>query len=139
MERIPQNFRLDSLSKENAVKINSVWPHRSEGSLSFIEYMIEYNTNIGLFNESGELIAWCLRLDFGSLAALQVDENNLRKGYGEIVTKVISKKIADECDADITSNIVHKNIKSLNLFNKLGFKVVDNNHWIGVQKSESIE
>lgn len=98
--------------------------------------MIENNTNVGLFNETGELVAWCLKLDFGSLAALQVDEKHLRKGYGEIVTKEISKKIATECDVDITSNIVHANFKSKNLFQKLGFQEIDNNFWIGVKKPE---
>jgi predicted GNAT family acetyltransferase len=98
--------------------------------------MIENNTNLGLFNESNELVAWCLKLDFGSLAALQVDEKHLRKGYGEIVTKAISKKIAVECDVDVTCNIIHANFKSKNLFLKLGFEELDNNFWIGVKKSE---
>lgn len=134
--RIPPNFQLRSLKKENAFKINSVWPHRQEGSERFIEYMIEHNTNVGLFDATGELVAWCLRLDFGSLGALQVDENHYRKGFGSIVTKAICRKIAMECDADVTSNIIHKNFKSLNLFQKLGFKDIDKNHWIGVKKPE---
>jgi N-acetylglutamate synthase-like GNAT family acetyltransferase len=96
--------------------------------------MIENNTNVGLFNENDELVAWCLKLDFGSLAALQVDANHLRKGYGETVTKAICKKIAEECNVDISSNIVHANIKSKNLFAKLGFNEIDNNFWIGVGK-----
>lgn len=116
-----------------------MWPHREEGSVKFIEFMIENNTNVGLFNETGELVAWCLRLSFGSLAAMQVDENHLRKGYGTIVTKAISKKIASDYNSDITANVIGANFKSLNLFNKLGFKDIDKNYWIGVKKSETID
>lgn len=98
--------------------------------------MIENNTNVGLFNDAKELVAWCLKLDFGSLAALQVDENNLRKGYGEIITKAMSKKIATECDVDVTANIIHANFKSKNLFEKLRFQEIENNFWIGVKSSK---
>lgn len=134
-QRIPPKFSLRSLEKENAAKVYSVWPHRAGSSVNFIEYLIEHNISVGLFNEAMELVAWCLRLDFGSLAALQVDENHQRKGYGMIVTKAICKKIAEENDVDITTNIIHANFKSLNLFNKLGFKDCDNSHWVGVRKS----
>lgn len=99
--------------------------------------MIEFYPNVGLFNETGELVAWCLSLSFGSLATLQVDENHKRKGYGELVTKAISKKIAEELDVDITANVVLANFKSLNLFKKLGFSEIDKNFWITVKKAET--
>lgn len=134
--RIPENFELRPISKENAFKINEMWPHRSESSLAFIEYLIDHLLSVGLFNETGELVAWCLQLDFGSLATLQVDENHLRKGYGEVVTKAICRKIATEWKLDITSNILNTNIKSIRLFEKLGFQDVDKNYWIGITKRE---
>lgn len=126
---------MNSLSKNEAAAINSVWPHRTEGSVSYIENLIIHNENIGLFNEDEQLVAWCLSLRTGSLAVLQVDEKHQRKGYGEIVTKAIVKKIAIESDINITANIVFDNIKSNNLFEKLGFKNIDRNFWVGVIKS----
>lgn len=127
-------MQLRPLTIENAVKIDSVWPMKTEGSVTFIEYMITNNVNVGLFDDANELVAWCLQLDFGSLATLQVDEKHFRKGFGEMVTKVITKKIADENDVDVTSNIVFENFKSLSLFEKLGFEETDINYWIGVEK-----
>ena len=132
--RAPKGFRLGDLSKEHSIKINAVWPHRSEGSEKFIEYLIENNAHVGLFDKAtGELVAWCFQHDFGSLAILQVDENYFRKGYGEVVTRAITRKIAAEFNVDITSNIIVNNEKSLNLFTKLGFIDVENTYWIGVQ------
>lgn len=90
---------------------------------------------MGLFDDKGELVAWCLQLDSCSLSTLQVDEKHLRKGYGEIVAKAICKKIGEESELDVSSNIVHTNVKSLNLFTKLGFKEIDKNYWIGLKKS----
>lgn len=107
---------------------------RSEDSVHFIEYMIENNINVGLYDEFDELTAWCLQLDFGSLATLQVDENHLKKGYGSLVAKFVSKQIALENDVDVTANVVLDNFKSMNLFQKLGFKDIDENYWIGVRK-----
>lgn len=134
-QRIPPNFKLKQLSRENAFKVNSVWPNKSEGSVVYIEYLIDQNTSVGLYEEeSDELAAWCLRMDSGCLSTLQVDEKHRRKGFGEIVTKAISKKIAVEFDSDITANIVHDNFASANLFRKLGFIEIDENHWIEVKK-----
>lgn len=103
--------------------------------MSYVEYLIDHCSTKGLFNENRELVAWCLSMPTGSLAILQVDEKHQRKGFGEIVTKAITKKIASESENDITANIVFDNFKSSNLFTKLGFKDIDKNFWIGVIKS----
>lgn len=126
---------MGSLTKDNAAAINSIWPHRSEGSVAYVEYLIDHNESIGLFEESGKLLAWCLSMQTGSLGILQVDEEHLRKGYGELVTKAITKEIALKSDIDVTANIVFDNLKSSNLFTKLGFKDIDKNFWIGVIKA----
>lgn len=47
---------------EHGEKINDLWPHKHNGSLYFIQRLIEMNLNIGAFTEDeDELIAWCLR------------------------------------------------------------------------------
>lgn len=112
----------------------TAWTHGSDFSAKTIPYLIEHNMSVGLFDADDELVAWCLVFDFGSLAALQVDENHYRKGYGEIVTRAITKKIAEENDVDVTSNYVDGNIRSHNLVTKIGFKKIDSNRWIGVYK-----
>lgn len=132
--RIPPNFRVASLTKENADFVKKAWTHGSEFSGKTCSYLIQHNPSVGLFNPAGDLVAWCLVFDFGSLAALQVDENHFRKGYGEIVTRAITKKIAEENDIDVTSNYVDGNIRSHNLVTKIGFKKIDINRWFGVFK-----
>lgn len=61
--------------------------------------------------------------------ALQTDPNYLGHGYGTIVVKHLSKKIA-EMGHDINAGIFEKNYPSRNLFEKLGFKSIGEVHWI---------
>lgn len=123
---------MQPLQESDAHKIASVWSYKSAGNEKRIEYMIRHNRHLGLYDKISDLVAWCLQRDSGSLGTLQVDEKHLRKGFGEIVTAAITKKIATECDTDVTANIFVKNYKSLNLFKKLGFQEIDHGFLIGV-------
>lgn len=127
----PKNFEFKSLSLENVEQINSVWPHRYECSDKFLEYSIKYHISVGLYDGDKNLVAWCLRYDNGSLAILQVDKKHLKKGFGSLVVKKISKKIAIECDSDLIALILHENLKSKNLFKKLGFEELGGHTWFG--------
>lgn len=136
---IPNGFSVRSLSISNAEKVNSHWPHASEGSVKFIEYIIAFNPTVGVYNENDELVAWCLYHDFSLFLALQTDPNHLRKGYAEIATKALAKKVAEEYQLDSVASIVHNNFKSVNLFTKIGFKQIDTNSWIGLGKVKAID
>ena len=50
------------------------------------------------------------------------------------MTKAVTKKIASEMKLDVFVNVVDENVKSHNMFSKLGFKDIDKNTWIGVIK-----
>lgn len=66
----------------------------------------------------------------GALAMLQVDEEFYGRGLGMLVTKALSKQIA-EFKQDITACVFAHNVHSLAIFKKLGFKVVDTVYSIG--------
>lgn len=72
--------------------------------------------------------------DNGSLGVVQVDENHLRKGYGSLIVKGISRKIAEHFSMDITALVVQGNEKSLSLFAKLGFRETGKHTWFGIKK-----
>lgn len=127
------------MTESNVKKVNSVWPHRYEGSEEFIAYSIKYHLNVGIFNDDDELLAWSLRYDNGSLGVLQVDENHLRKGLGSLIAKAISRKIAVEEDCDVISLIVHKNVKSLNMFKKIGFTEAGPYTWFVLKNNSKNE
>jgi RimJ/RimL family protein N-acetyltransferase len=133
---IPKNYKIGNLSEQWLEKINSVWPHRGDESTEYLGYLMKHNVSVGIFDENGELAAWCLQNDTQSLAALQTDENHSRKGLAVAAVQLICKKIAEENDVDIHTNIVHTNIPSMKLFEKLGFENIQDNFWISIQEQK---
>lgn len=132
--RLPPNLKLKALSDSNVEKINSLWPHRYDGSEKFLRYSIKFHLTRGLFDSSENLLAWCIRYDNGSIGVLQVDEGHQRKDYGCLIVQAMSKIIAEEFDSDVTALIVSHNIKSLKMFAKLGFKEAGDHTWYGMKQ-----
>lgn len=121
---------LKPLNPTNVEKVNSAWPHRFEGSEKFVLYSIVNHLSIGLFDENDELLAWTLMYDSGGLGMVQVVESHQRKGYGSLVSRNLSRKIAEEFDLDVMATIVETNEKSLKMFTKFGFKPTTKHFWI---------
>lgn len=76
------------------------------------------------------------RFSTGLLCALQTDENYFGQGYGLLVTKAISKQIA-EMGYDLYAGIFESNSASKNLFGKLGFKSIGRVHWPTIKQNWS--
>lgn len=70
-------------------------------------------------------------LHAGQLGALQVDKEFYGRGLGMLLAKALSRKIA-ESGQDIGACIFNTNTHSLSIFEKLGFSVVDDIHWMEI-------
>ncbi|XP_073821031.1 uncharacterized protein [Musca autumnalis] len=75
--RLPENITIKDLDESHAEQVNSVWPHRSEGSVHFVKMLIRLHKSIGIF-EGDNLVTWCLRLPLGALGLLQVEQSHKR-------------------------------------------------------------
>lgn len=74
------------------------------------------------------------------MGVLQTDEKYTRRGYGAMVIKSLSKRVA-RMGFDVQVEIVESNTPSMSLFEKLGFKPIAKLQWIvtkGAEKSEDI-
>lgn len=67
----------------------------------------------------------------GGIGALQVDEEYQRRGLGALVTKAISRKIA-EMGHDVCTDVTEGNVPSQTLFEKLGFASVFDIHKVTI-------
>ncbi|XP_018793092.1 PREDICTED: uncharacterized protein LOC108971461 [Bactrocera latifrons] len=132
---VPEGFTLRRLDTKNAELVNSVWPHRTSNTLLFVERMITYADSVGVYDSSDNLVAWCLRLPIGSLGLLQVMESHKRLGLGSLVVCYMSKLIASK-GLEVTAPVVFQNMASRSMFEKLGFKVIDNVYWCMLSASE---
>lgn len=75
-------------------------------------------------------------LPIGLLGGLKTDEQYYGHGYGSLVTRALSRKIAELGD-DVYSAIYLDNIPSHSLFKKLGFKPVGKVYFIQTKISWS--
>uniref|UniRef100_A0A336MH44 CSON001619 protein n=1 Tax=Culicoides sonorensis TaxID=179676 RepID=A0A336MH44_CULSO len=114
---------------EHAIQANKAWLFHDDGSLFFIKRLMEWNENIGAFNEKDELVAWCFRFQFGGLGLLHVTDKYKRKGLGSTIVKAMAKRLA-LLGSDTIASVVTHNQPSLNMFQKLGFREIDEVSWI---------
>ena len=117
------------LSVDKADIIDDEWSNKHDGSLFLVKRLIEWNSNIAAFNDKNELMGWSLRLQAGSLGALQVREKFKRRGIGSILVLAMCKILANS-ELDTFALVGEKNLASRNMFNKLGFKHTDDCFWL---------
>jgi ribosomal protein S18 acetylase RimI-like enzyme len=125
----PGNITLKPLSTENAEVVDDEWPNKHVASHFLVKRLIEWNQNIGAFNEDGELMGWCLRLQAGPLGALQVREKFMRKGIGSLVTLAMCKILAND-GLDTFALVGNHNLASQKMFTRLGFERKDDAYWL---------
>ncbi|XP_031628311.1 uncharacterized protein LOC116344072 [Contarinia nasturtii] len=118
-------------------KANSCWLHRWSDSLAFIQRIAKFNPSVGAFrDDDGTLVAWIFRIQTGFLGIFQTDENYCRRGYGGLVLRCISKKIA-ELGHDVYASINEENTVSRSLFEKYGFKTNEKANWIPTKMNKT--
>ncbi|XP_055617304.1 uncharacterized protein LOC129762788 [Toxorhynchites rutilus septentrionalis] len=134
--KVPEDIIMKNLDPIHATLMNERWPHRYPGSEKYIALLIHLNGGIGLFTQTDELVAWVLMNEFAGIGHLQVMPSYRRRGFGELLAKAMSKQIATENDSDVNAFIVDKNINSINLFYKLGYKKIAGSNWVRARKNE---
>ncbi|ALC40235.1 CG5783 [Drosophila busckii] len=130
---VPPGFYLDALTEADANIVDEHWPNHHEGSLYFVQRQIRLCASVGLYEaEPKQLVAWCIRLQGGFLGALQVLDSHKRRGFGCLVTAEISRRLAAAGD-DVMALVNPENKASIAVFNKLGFKIIDECYWARTQ------
>ncbi|XP_037958872.1 uncharacterized protein LOC119688263 [Teleopsis dalmanni] len=127
-QEAPSGIQLIKLEQRHAAKVDSVWPHRNPGTVAFADFLIRNNDGVGVINETGELVAWCTRSPLGALGLLQVMDSHKRLGLGSLVVRKLSRILAKN-NIEIMAPVVFENVASRSMFEKLGFKAIDNVYW----------
>ncbi|KAH8325579.1 hypothetical protein KR067_001957 [Drosophila pandora] len=112
----PPGYEMKSLSLKDAKTLDDHWKYKDPGSLLFIQRQIAFNTSVGLAQD-------------GLLAVLQVKESHKRRGFGVLIVKEFSRRVALQ-GHDIIAEVDKENEASASLFKKLGFKVIGQCHWL---------
>ncbi|KXJ80087.1 hypothetical protein RP20_CCG026855 [Aedes albopictus] len=117
----PPGFRLGTLKSHHVQTINETWPFRSGGSEYALTRCLLWNTNVGLFNDQDEPVAWCLINNLGIICVLYTVERYRRRGLAEVVLRSMVNKLAHRGMNAVTS-VLLENVPSRALFEKLGFE-----------------
>lgn len=124
------------LEISDAEFVDSHWTHRDARSKVWVESLIEIGGGFALIDEeTSEILSYAFLNDHTGIGGLTTVEKAKRKGYGTIVAKYIAKEIALRGLTPIAF-IQHVNVKSVDLFKKLGFKAVGGSNWIIIEKRQ---
>ncbi|KAJ8931000.1 hypothetical protein NQ314_016143 [Rhamnusium bicolor] len=130
----PEEVEIRKLDTSHSNTVNLPWPQKFPNSEEYVSSLIETNEGYGLFLKStDELVSWVVKTGLGQLGIVQTEKDHTKKGYACIVTKLLSKKIAEE-DENPTGTIAVTNIASQNMFRKLGFEKKGMCNYITLEK-----
>ncbi|CAF4809535.1 unnamed protein product [Pieris macdunnoughi] len=116
---LPPELTFEMMTDKHASISNDTWPHKYSGSIWYYQLLIKAKLGYGLF-QNGELVAWCYVKEMGALGHLYTLEAHRRKGYGELVLKLISNTLRREGRV-VFAFCVAGNVAARNLYSKLGF------------------
>lgn len=131
---VPSEVQLKPLEKEHGKLLNEWWPYRYKMSLWYIESAIKHNGGLGLFDKSsGELVSCVFKNDLDGIAHLYTVPYRNNRGYGSTLAKAMARLIAVDHQQHVQTFISANNVKSIRLFEKLGFAAVNEIHWLIMQ------
>ncbi|XP_017025656.1 uncharacterized protein Glyat [Drosophila kikkawai] len=116
------------LSSKHASLVDQHWAYRSPDSLPLIRGLLKTNVSAGVFDGQGKPLAWCLRSPHGSLSHLHVLAAHRRQGLGSLAVRFMAKEIV-ATGSEVLATVVFDNENSRRMFEKLGFKPINNIYW----------
>ncbi|KAI5636091.1 FR47-like protein domain-containing protein [Phthorimaea operculella] len=134
---LPQGFVFKQLTDEYLEIYDSTWPHRYPGSIRYFDLLIKSKSGYGLFKED-QLVSFGFVKEMGALGHLFTLEEHRRKGYGEIVTKLICNELLKQGN-DVFSFCIDENVNSCNMHDKLGFLHAMDVYTIKLSKNTNIK
>ncbi|XP_039438366.1 uncharacterized protein LOC120419668 [Culex pipiens pallens] len=135
---LPEGFRLANLDLKHAPQVNQAWPFHCDGSEFTVKRCLAWNTNVGLFNQEAELVGWCLHSNLGFLSYLHVDDRCRNRGFGELMVRAISRKVAEK-GLNVYGGVRPDNGPSRRLFQKVGFEQRQAIAWIRSRTGKLVE
>jgi DTW domain-containing protein YfiP/GNAT superfamily N-acetyltransferase len=116
---------LRSLNVDDASILNKNWYHQSKRSLRTIEQRLENGLACFGIEKDGELCAYVMRSEDGTLGMLYVQEDCRRNGYGRALVQEATR-VLRELDKPCVCFIRRDNVATESLFQSAGWVVAKN-------------
>lgn len=116
------------LTTEHLNLIDSTWPYNYPSSDTYFEFLINLNYGYGLYLNN-DLISWVLISEAGTLLHLYTVEEHRRKGYAEVLLKMVSNDLLKDGRV-VIAYCVPDNYNASKLYIKAGFVPAEDVTWI---------
>ncbi|KAI9560838.1 hypothetical protein GHT06_011791 [Daphnia sinensis] len=128
---LPDDVYVKSLEQCHAPLVFETWPYRHLTTLQDVSEEIVHLPSAGIFLKSNDkLVAWIMCHPPNGMSRLMTLEQYRRKGYASIVTKYLTKRVAQSGHLPYV-NIVAGNSVSSKFFESLGFRYLGAGHvWV---------
>ncbi|XP_041984316.1 uncharacterized protein LOC121736912 [Aricia agestis] len=126
---LPPDFVFKHMTLDYIELVDSVWPHRYDKSKWYFELLTKAKLGYGLFHKD-ELLAWVYIKEMGALGHLYTLEKHRRKGYAELIVKLIANILMEQGKTTFAFCVVG-NTTAKNMYIKLGFDSVEDVTWNG--------
>ncbi|XP_037295083.1 uncharacterized protein LOC115447582 [Manduca sexta] len=125
----------DYLKEDHVELINSKWPYRYPGSEWYFNQLVISKNGYGLY-QNDNLVAWTFINEMGALGHLFVLEDSRKKGFAEIILKLVCNKILED-GKDALAFCDEENKGVRNLFKKLDFIQSESVTWFFMNKTSN--
>ncbi|XP_028173095.1 uncharacterized protein LOC114362040 isoform X3 [Ostrinia furnacalis] len=117
---LPDGIQFKSVLEKDIDMVDSKWIIRYDGSKSLFRLLVKADLSYGLYKDN-ILISWIFISEVGNMAHLHTPEEYRRKGYAILLLKLLCNKFLEE-KRDLFGYCESRNVKALNLYEKLGFE-----------------
>ena len=125
------NIFSEKLETEDAAYIFNSLGNKKEYTIKYLEDRIKCDVSAGI-KIDGELAAWGLTHDDGTIGFLYVQEKYRNRGYAsDILQSLILQK--EKNGEETVLNVLKGNVRSNNLMKKLKFKYTRDIYWIKIK------
>uniref|UniRef100_A0A2H1VJT3 SFRICE_001209 n=1 Tax=Spodoptera frugiperda TaxID=7108 RepID=A0A2H1VJT3_SPOFR len=126
--RLPDGVTFKHLTTEHLNLIDSTWPYNYPSSDTYFEFLINLKYGYGLYLNN-DLISWVLISEAGTLLHLYTVEEHRRKGYAEVLLKMVSNDLLKDGRV-VIAYCVPDNYNASKLYIKAGFVPAEDVTWI---------
>lgn len=118
------------VTEKDVTLINNYWEYNDKQSFDYIKEVIEAGSGYIIYDNNNP-VSWVLTHGDDSIGFLYVKKKYRKKGYGLSVTISLINELRKKAIIPF-AHIMESNIKSLNMFAKLGFKKAGRICWFTI-------
>ncbi|XP_050082234.1 uncharacterized protein LOC126569296 [Anopheles aquasalis] len=130
---LPVGYQLGPVQHTDCEFVSDEWEHNDPVFANLPTRLIERNPSLGVYDATGQLVAWCLIDQTGSLAIFKTMPDHRRKGLGRKIIERFARQLRDTGKLP-QAFVVEDNVASRTLFEGCGFKSVDVWYWSKIEK-----